>query len=134
MRGFTLVELLVVVAIIGLLATIIMVNVGGTKANSRDAKRTEDITSIRNALSLYTNDMSGYPIQATEGSAANLATALIPVYMSTMPTDPVNNGACNPITPNTYCYQSDGKTYNLKFCLETDSVNNYSAGCHTLKP
>lgn len=132
--GFTLIELLVVIAIIGLLATIIIVNVSGVQANSRDARRTEDIDSLRKALTLYANDFQGYPASPQEGPAGNLAAVLVPNYLSAVPPDPRNDGGCNPITAYAYCYQSDGKTYNLRYCLETNSVAGYATGCHALTP
>lgn len=48
--GFTLVELLVVVAIIGILSTIGLVLFNSAQQNARDARRKADIESIANAL------------------------------------------------------------------------------------
>ncbi len=45
-KGFTLVELLVVVAIIGILGSIVLVSVSGSRAKGRDAKRVEDLQGI----------------------------------------------------------------------------------------
>lgn len=49
-KGFTLVELLVVVAIIAILATIGLTVFSGAQANARDARRKSDIDAIANAL------------------------------------------------------------------------------------
>lgn len=45
-RGFSLVEILVVIAIIGVLATIGVVALSGTRAKARDSKRKNDINQI----------------------------------------------------------------------------------------
>ncbi len=52
-KGFSLVELLVVVAIIGVLASIVLANQGMAKAKSRDTRRVSDVGNIQTALSRY---------------------------------------------------------------------------------
>lgn len=52
-RGFTLIEILIVVAIIGILATIVMLSLGGAQARSRYARVVSDMTSIAKAVDLY---------------------------------------------------------------------------------
>ncbi len=61
-NGFTLVELLVVVAIIGLLATLSVLALGSARVRARDAKRLADIKTVQTALELYSNDRGGYPV------------------------------------------------------------------------
>lgn len=63
-NGFTLLELLVVVAIIGLLASIVLVGVSKARANARDAKRQADIMSIVTGIELYYNSNGYYPFSA----------------------------------------------------------------------
>jgi prepilin-type N-terminal cleavage/methylation domain-containing protein len=60
--GFTLVELLAVIAIIGILTGIIMVNIGGLRAKARDARRKADLSQIQNALELYYAEHDLYPV------------------------------------------------------------------------
>jgi prepilin-type N-terminal cleavage/methylation domain-containing protein len=52
-KGFTLIELLVAVAIIGLLATIVIVNVNTARAKARDVKRIQDINELSKAIEIY---------------------------------------------------------------------------------
>lgn len=52
-RGFTIVELLVVVIVIGLLATVSIVAYNGIQARSRDAARASDISRMKSALFAY---------------------------------------------------------------------------------
>ena len=55
-RGFTLVELMVVIAIIGLLATVVTVNVMDKMAEARITKAKADIVSINDAIKLFKID------------------------------------------------------------------------------
>jgi len=52
-RGFTIVELIITVTIMGILLTLAVVNVGSTQANARDEERKADIEAIGNALDRY---------------------------------------------------------------------------------
>lgn len=104
MRGFTLLELLIAIAILGLLASIISAPITATRQRSRDAKRIEDFRVIRDALEMYQNDHGVYPpvncgwncdgyyYSCVTGGAnawSNLITYLAP-YISDLPVDPIN--------------------------------------------
>ncbi|MBU1037026.1 type II secretion system GspH family protein [Patescibacteria group bacterium] len=52
-HGFTVIELLIVIAIIGLLSTLAVVSLSGARAKARDAKRMYDLKRIEKALQLY---------------------------------------------------------------------------------
>lgn len=102
--GFTIVELLIVVVIIGILAAIVAVAYGNVTANSKDTKRAADLSAIQKALEMYYIDNGGYPRCGATGPntppalGAGTATAcltddLVPTYMASIPTDPTNSGS-----------------------------------------
>ncbi|MEZ5998416.1 MAG: type II secretion system major pseudopilin GspG [Hyphomonas sp.] len=60
-EGFSLIELMVVVLIMGLLATTIVVSLAPVGEQSRVTKARSDIASLESALEMYSLDMSRYP-------------------------------------------------------------------------
>jgi general secretion pathway protein G len=75
--GFTLIEIMVVVVIIGLLAAVIVPTVINKVDEARVAKAKQDIQSLETALTMFRLDNSRYP--TTEQGLASLVT---------QPTDP----------------------------------------------
>ncbi|HDY73473.1 MAG TPA: prepilin-type N-terminal cleavage/methylation domain-containing protein [Candidatus Jorgensenbacteria bacterium] len=61
-KGFTLIEMLVVIAIVGLLSSVVVVGLTGAREKARDARRIADIRGIQNDLELEYSDASGYPL------------------------------------------------------------------------
>lgn len=66
-KGFSLIELLLVIAIIGLLAMIFLISAGDGRARARDARRKSELNQIAAALEFYYNDFGTYAI-ANSGS------------------------------------------------------------------
>lgn len=64
--GFTIVELLIVIVIIGVLASIVTVAFSNLQARSRDAIRKSDLASVAKAISLYKVDRGDY-IESSSG-------------------------------------------------------------------
>jgi len=95
-KGFTLIEILVVVAIIGLLASIILVGLGSFRARGRDARRIADLREVQNALELYFTKYGYYP-QGSSWSALTSALIGAGIGVNSIPNDPTtgwNYGYC----------------------------------------
>ena len=60
-KGFTLIELMMVISIISLLSSIVLASLSQAGKRSRDAVRLSDIKQIRNAIELYINDNKHAP-------------------------------------------------------------------------
>ena len=60
-KGFTLIEMLVVVGIIGVLASLVLVGLGGARESSRDARRISNLNQIRNLLEVSYLRSGSYP-------------------------------------------------------------------------
>lgn len=83
--GFTLVEILVVVSLIGVLTIFAAVNVAQQPLKARDAVRKDDLQRIKNALEGYYSDAGSYPPANVLSSCGS--TALSP-YLKSVPCDP----------------------------------------------
>lgn len=92
--GFTLVELMVVIVIIGLLATVVIINVMPASNRAATTKARADIATLEQALDMYRLDNLRYPT-AQEGLQALVAGD----YIRRLPEDPWRNP---------YSYESPG--------------------------
>lgn len=95
--GFTLVELMVVIVIIGLLATIVALNVIPSGDTARIQKAKADIATIEQGLEMYRLQMGTYPstqqgLQALVSAPAGADAARYQAggYIKKLPDDPWN--------------------------------------------
>jgi prepilin-type N-terminal cleavage/methylation domain-containing protein len=86
-KGFTLVELVVVIAIIALLSTglILVINPLGQVDKLRNNQRVQDLSTIATGLDLYYNDKNCYPKDVPLGEEWSSSNT---VYMKKVPNDP----------------------------------------------
>ncbi len=77
LQGFTLIELLVVITIIGILATIVIVNLNSARGRGQDTAVKEQMAQLRAAGALYYDTNYGYTVAGTAVSSAVVNTACI---------------------------------------------------------
>lgn len=130
--GFTLIEFLVVIAIITMIVSVLVIQFTAYRMRVRDVERERNMKELQKALELYVTAIRAFPeashmvITGTDPVSAALVDAdVIPV----IPPDPVNSGAF------VYTYDSpSGKTYTITYMLETDSIPGKAKGLQTVTP
>ncbi len=106
--AFTLIEIMIVVSIIGIMATVVGINVRDSSAQSRDAQRQADLRNLQVAIEMYKKDNNGqYPLgcnaagtwsgQVGSDVACNPVSkdyivGLAPKYIKALPFDEKLNG------------------------------------------
>lgn len=152
--GFTIVELLIVIVIIGILAAITIVAYNGIQQRSRDSKRLSDVAAITKALELYYIDNGEYPYGSgstsmsgtwsttADASWQNLATRL-KSYMASLPSDPISTPNVDLRTSSTgnnyayygnaasFCGAAQKQLYLLIYRLEGSSQEDHFIGACT---
>ncbi len=159
--GFTLVEIMMVVAIVTLIFAVTLVGLTQMRAKSRNTKRVSDIRQFITAIDLFNTHCGSYPVSTSSivlnesrslytgptgcgnrdgssssnggfGLVANASGTVISSKLRTAPTPA--DGACSN-TENSYTYISNatGTDFTLTFCLGAATAN-YGAGVRTVKP
>lgn len=133
-HGFTLIELMITIAIIGILSAVVYANFGTAREQTRDKVRLVAIKDLQLAIELYKAQNGRYPVKGcgstsawvgpgpqtgTAASCADYIVGLVPDYIDKLPTDPKSES----ISDLGFLYGSDaaGTWYKV---LVKDSVEN----------
>ncbi len=145
-EGFTLIEVLVVVAIIALLSSVALIAFMSAREKSRNVKRLADMTQMNTGLELYNAQNKGYP-DVVNG----VPVGMTPTYLTTFPRSPIPpDGYCGEVTnplgypANDYYYVPTGdfdiingvtiwSDYIYYFCLG-QQTGNFLPGIRALTP
>ncbi|MDP1874255.1 type II secretion system major pseudopilin GspG [Phenylobacterium sp.] len=112
--GFTLVELMVVVVILGLLATVVMINVLPSQDRAMREKAKADISTLEQAVETYRLEMLAYPTTGQGLAALTELPAGVPRadryrdggYIRRLPDDPWGN-------PYQYAYPGERSRFDV---------------------
>lgn len=144
-KGFTLIEFLIIVALIALLAIVAWVSLTGIRQKSRDTKRLNDMQSLYTAMKIVKDETGSFlnccgpdflgPVsQCTgEGAQYQLDNYIPAINLMNDPsgqelvcTLDIEKAPCN------YNFiEISEQSYQVKFCLER-GVKGYDRGCYLL--
>ena len=125
-RGFTIVELLIVIVVIAILAAITIVAYNGVQARGRDAARVADMHDLKQQIELYYIDNGSYPTcsgvdgcYSTNPTTSYRITSM-PIGSASKFVDPINTD-----TTYGYYYSRRYKKTGATTFTNTGSVNDY---------
>ena len=137
--GFTIVELLIVIVVIAILASITIVAYTGIQANARDSIRKSDIAAIEKALEIQFVDKGAYTQPENRASDcsndggsdwasdSDLRDLITQNIIPSLPVDPVNDATyryCYEVNnANDWGYAQPGRGYDL--CVTLELGGNY---------
>lgn len=143
-RGFTLIEILIVIGMLAVLATVVLVAVNPLRqfAQARNSQRQANVSAILNAVSNRIADNRGIlngvdcsvnipeegqyiATSDTAGDTVDLRPCLVPAYISDLPYDPeIGSNKCTSDTCN-----GEGEIYNTGYKIAQDPTTSRITVC-----
>lgn len=116
-EGFTLLELLVVVAIIAILATLILANLNRARRQAQDSKVQSEVKAVSDAIQLYqTSNLTGL---------SPLTSGFVTLNASTPGISALTTGT-DPLLRSIPVHPSAGTTNNTSYRIRTTNTNGFS--------
>ena len=116
-KGFTIVELLIVIVVIGILAMLVLNTFNGVQQKARNTERQTDATSVAKQLEAYFAEKGGYPLWSQWGSTPTSGSTLLKGTSENAYTAPAT-------TAGTFSWQNSATT-------DKDHYGYVPSGCTT---
>jgi prepilin-type N-terminal cleavage/methylation domain-containing protein len=117
-KGFTIVELLIVIVVIGILATLVIVTFTGIQQKARDSKRKTDINALNSHVEAYYASNGYYPTLKDLQTASFLSTSLKGFDPSAL-SDPKGGAISGTVGASNYAYVAAASSTSTAACDNT---------------